>query len=179
MSSRPKNDRSFEPILRSDLDRLAEIALKRLNAALARQREKRRLLAVCLCQGAADHYVHRNTKRDPGVNDFDLWAFFERQPDSPFTNRRASTADFGVSKFGRSKFERPKYIGRRVDVFWRSISIERSETPIGAVARYIATSPNQSPRHLRQKTGVVLWPKAARGKIAWVGEPRPAKSSRS
>jgi hypothetical protein len=39
-----------------------------------------RLRLICLCQGAARHYVHG----DRGVADFELWGFFEEVRGHPF-----------------------------------------------------------------------------------------------
>jgi hypothetical protein len=69
--------RSFARIIPSDLARLAQIALDDFADLCQRQEYSRRyadrLRLICLCQGAARHYVHG----DRGVWDFDLWGFFE------------------------------------------------------------------------------------------------------
>jgi hypothetical protein len=60
-----------------------------------------RLMLICLCQGAARHYVepHRGvaTDRKGGVNDFDVWSFFRKHAsDRPFPPRRHGFQDFGL-----------------------------------------------------------------------------------
>ena len=66
--------RSFEKIKRTDLARLADLALGDLRGQFKRNPRSRvyekRLMLLCLCQGAAQHYVDG----DRGVNDFDIWA---------------------------------------------------------------------------------------------------------
>lgn len=174
MSNRPTKDRSFASIERDDLAKLAELALERLEAMFCRHPDKRKLfegklIAICLCQGAADHFVHQGTNRDPGVNDFDLWAFYARVQGHVLSNRKASNADFGKSKFGRSEYDRDRYLGRRVDVFWRGIAVEDGASEIASVQRHIATSHTNSARHLRKKSGVIVWPRSKLGHVAWIG----------
>jgi hypothetical protein len=80
--------RSFARIIPSDLARLAQIALDDFADLCQRQEYSRRyadrLRLICLCQGAARHYVHG----DRGVWDFDLWGFFEEVCGHPFPYRR-------------------------------------------------------------------------------------------
>jgi hypothetical protein len=75
-------------IIPSDLARLAQIALDDFADLCQRQEYSRRyadrLRLICLCQGAARHYVHG----DRGVWDFDLWGFFEEVRGHPFPYRR-------------------------------------------------------------------------------------------
>jgi hypothetical protein len=68
---------SSEKITKGDLARLAKLTLEDLGDFFSRRPEmgdlyRNRLLALCLCQGAADHYVNG----EHGVKDFDVWAFF-------------------------------------------------------------------------------------------------------
>ena len=68
--------RSFERITTNDLARVAQIAFDDFADLCQRKEYCRRyadrLRLICLCQGAARHYVHH----DRGVWDFDLWGFF-------------------------------------------------------------------------------------------------------
>jgi hypothetical protein len=156
VSKAPLSARSFERIEIEDLARLAEIGLARIDLALRRHAEKRsicenRLLGLCLCQGAADHYAEPLPGLGRGVHDFDLWAFFRAQPCRPLWNRAGFRADFGASKFGRSPLDPQKYVGRRIDIFWRSIPSGENEPAIAAIGRHFAFGKTRSARELQKK----------------------------
>lgn len=104
-------NRSFERITRTDLRRLSTKAVADLENFFHRYERWRpyqsRLMLICLCQGAALHYVAPHggvaTDRHGGVNDFDVWGFFQDRPNHrPFPPRRHGFQDFGLSKFGRN-----------------------------------------------------------------------------
>jgi putative ABC transport system substrate-binding protein len=83
--------RSFEKITRSDLERLASLALSNFEEFFARDPRHpyvRRLWLICLLQTAAKHYVEpdqgNQESTEGGVNDFDVCGFFETVPKSTF-----------------------------------------------------------------------------------------------
>jgi hypothetical protein len=169
MSDAPKETRSFAVIDSCDLNRLAGIALAKIDSAFDRHPEKRaayssRLLGICLCQGAADHFLH--SVDDRGINDFDLWAFYELQFGIRFWNRSPSVGDFGPSKFGRSPLD-PMRVGRRVDVFWRALSSRPHESAAQTIRNYFIVPRTQSARELRKKSVVLVWPQEAIGQTIW------------
>lgn len=160
--------RSFEKIKSTDLARLAELALDDLRSLFRRKPQYRvyakRLMLLCLCQGAAQHYVYG----DRGVNDFDVWAFFRPYPEYGFPYRRHGRVDFGPSRFGRNPQDAARFTGRRIDVMGRSIPVLKSEKPIAAVQRYLREAPRgSSPWFLAQRPVVVVWPRAYRGRVIW------------
>ena len=165
-----RRHRSFEKIKRADLTRLAELTLDDLRSLFKRNRRSRvyadRLMLVCLCQGAARHYVHG----DRGINDLDVWAFFRRHPKYVFPYRRHGFADFGPSRFGRNPKDKARFTGRRVDILGRSIPVLRNEGSTAAVQRYLRDAPRgSSPWHLARRPVVILWPGSLRGRVIWSG----------
>jgi hypothetical protein len=174
MSLAPRGARSFETIETVDLHRLAAIVLARLDAAFERRPAKRalyegRLLGLCLCQGAADHFA--DPAAGAGVHDFDIWAFFARRPDARLWNRKPFTADFGPSKFGRSPLDPARYEGRRVDVLWRCIPATAEESPFDAIRRYFAEPRTASAKALRRKAAALAWPPEYAGAMVWRPDP--------
>jgi hypothetical protein len=163
----PEAERSFKPIRREDLARLAEIARGALEDFIRRRPRwapyRERLAAIALCQGAACHYLDGRT----GVKDFDVWLFFSEIPGQPFPYRWHSRYDFGPSRFGRT----PGFwgLGRRVDVLGRSLKISPDEDPARAISGYLKAGKEPTPRHLREKAVILLDPPERLGEIVWEG----------
>jgi len=159
----------MERITRADLKHLAQIAFDDFGALCLRNKYthpyKSRLHLICLCQGAAQHFVHG----DRGVQDFDLWGFFDAIPDHPFPYRRRGKCDFGPSKFGRNPDDGKEFAGRRVDVIGRSISMPKSQTPIESVERYLTDAATESASRLAERPVIVMWPNENCGHIIWDG----------
>jgi len=159
--------RSFEQITRDDLARLAQIA--RADFADLCQRQEYslpyadRLGLLCLCQGAARHYVYG----DRGVHDFDVWGFFEAIDDHPFPYRRIGKQDFGLQKFGWDPDDDHGFEGRCVDVIGRSISMAKNETPIESVRRYLREKRTTSANFLAKRPVVALWPEKYFDQVIW------------
>ena len=159
--------RSFERIAPNDLARLAQIAVDDFADLCQRQTYSRRyadrLRLICLCQGAARHYVHY----DRGVWDFDLWGFFEEAHGHPFPYRRRGEHDFGPSKFGRAPDAGDAFKGRKVDVIGRSIRMSKNETPIEAVQHYLREAQTKSASLLAERPVIIVWPVENRGRVIW------------
>lgn len=165
MSSSPH--RSFAKITDADLRRLTEIAHRDFTALCQRTEHSRpyadKLRLLCLCQGAARHHVYG----DRGVQDFDVWGFFESIPNHPFPYRRRGIHDYGESKFGRNPDDGDNFKGRRVDVIGRSIDTKVGEPPVISVQRYLQEKRTTSARLLSERPVIALWPNACFGQIIW------------
>jgi hypothetical protein len=161
-------DRSLERIEIADLLRLAVLAAD-AEAELFRRnpqgsgRYAGRLLGRALCQGAVLHYVDGNN----GVKDFDVWSFYAQYDDWPFPPRWRRTRDFGPSKFGRCPGDPPRYSGRRVDLFGRSVPAEPGADPADVLRRYLTARRTSSAKHLAAKAVVLIDPESRVGEIVW------------
>ncbi|MGH9159908.1 MAG: hypothetical protein ACRD2X_07965, partial [Vicinamibacteraceae bacterium] len=89
MSSAPRSSRSFKEIRRADLRKLVRLAHADNERFFRKYRRWKRLYArrrsaIVLAQGAANHFVTRRK----GVNDFDVWIFWDAHPRAPMPYRR-------------------------------------------------------------------------------------------
>jgi hypothetical protein len=167
--------RSLEPITKKDLAALGEIAradreeLFETNERWALYR--RRLLCVCLCQGAALRFIDGRN----GIKDLDVWTFFARSPKRPFRDPalycRNQAADFGPSRFGRTHGAPDWVTGRRVDLLSRSLHVSASADPVESVRAWLRRGREDSARLLAEKAVVMIEPR--RGAIVW-----PEKATR-
>jgi len=160
--------RSKEPITGSDLKVLSRIARKDREAFFQRYPDwfklySNRLLCVALCQGAALHFVDGLN----GVKDFDVWSFFRENPGKPaIPYRRIVSQPFEYSKSGTSPIIR-EFIGRKVDLLFRSIPCSSDACPIVSIQHYLTERRTQAARCLAEKAVVliepfqatVVWPK--------------------
>lgn len=164
-------ERSFATIRKTDLKRLARIAAEDRQTFFRCHERWRpyqdRILLVALSQGAALHYVDRET----GVKDFDVWTFYAEEPGlSPFPYRRNVERDFGHPKFGKRPGHR-NFVGRPVDLLARSIPV--AGNPIKSVQRYLQGRRTRTARELAMKAVVVLEPRSMLGRVIWArGGPR-------
>jgi hypothetical protein len=159
--------RSYKKIRSSDLKRLAEIAQADRMNFFARYprwaaRYSNRLLCVALCQGAALHFIDNSN----GIKDFDVWSFFREKPRQPIRRRRVVCRDLGLSTFGKSP-DRPEFIGRKVDLLFKSIACLPDAGPASALQQYLAEGRTRTARCLAQKAVVLIEPADLLGFIAW------------
>jgi hypothetical protein len=147
-------DRSFEPISSVDLQRLDQLARDDLADLFSRLPRyavyQDRILLVCLCQGAAQHWVDQTN----GVKDFDVWVFLHAHPTTPFPAKRIGHKDFGASSFGRSQQD-AQYAGRRVDILGRSI-LHADGSDIRASVLAWLHGRTESAQHLRKRPLIIL-----------------------
>lgn len=161
------SERSQEALEMHHLHRLAKIASSDLDDFFRRRSEtgyvyRDRRMLICLCQGAARHFVHQNC----GVKDFDVWAFFRENPFRPFPYRRRGKQDFGVSRFGRHPDDEG-YQGRRVDVMGRSIFCGGGQRSRDCVREWLCHGKTKSSREIAKSPVVIIHPEADTGRIIW------------
>ena len=168
-----EESRSLEPITAADLSRLGEIAREdreRMFKTNSKWRPyRRRTLAVTLCQGAALHYLEGRN----GVKDFDVWTFFARARERPYPDaalfRRRKVADFGPSRFGRTTTGPTWMLGRRIDLFTRSLDLRASARPADAIRAWLEAGQTETARRLAEKAVIELEPNL--GEVIWPPPP--------
>lgn len=161
--------RSFEPLTLADLRRLGELAAKDRQGLFERHAQTAglyadRLFAVCLCQGAAVHYLAGKN----GIKDFDVWSFYRAIPSRPFPYRRRGIADFGDSRFGTTD-DCPEFVGRRVDFLGRSLESDDYSDPVALLCDYLQKGATESARFLAEKAVILIEPSEYLGVIVWPG----------
>jgi len=165
MSKVGPEGRSFAAITIDDLRSLSAIAAQdrksffRVHPHWAKLYEQR-VICVALCQGAALHYMDSTT----GINDFDIYTFYERNPLKNLFAKRLKSYDFGNPKFGQS-IDKPNFTGRRVDCLFRSINRYKRENAKTALRRYLEEGKTETARLLSDKAVVFLKPNC--GRVIW------------
>ena len=173
MAQGRRSPRSYAPFTDDHLKRLVKIAqederaLFERNPHLAVYRD--RLLLVALCQGAGLHYVHcqKGVKRKNGVKDLDVYSFYAEDLKVPWPYRRHGVADFGESEFGYHPNKKKQFVGRHVDLLGRALRVDPDANPVEAIREWLATSNNATPRLLRMKGVVGLYPARYKGRVIW------------
>ena len=168
MSNVKHKYRSFKNINLLDLKRLAEIAKRDRYDFFNKYPQwkkafQNRVVCIVLCQGAAQHY----TDNKNGINDFDVYTFYKKNPNKKWYAKRIKSYDFSDPKFGQS-VDKPNFIGRRVDCLSREIEIIRNENLVIALRRYLKNSNTKTAICLSKKSVVLLEPKC--GYIVWKKE---------
>jgi|KBSSwiStaDraftv2_1062776.scaffolds.fasta_scaffold881215_1 hypothetical protein len=158
--------RSYAPISRQDLLRLAQLARLDRKEFFAQHPDwaklyRSRLVCVALCQGAALHYVDGRT----GINDFDVYSFYASHPDRPWYARRLQPFDFGDPRFGQSQVSKPGFKGRRVDLMGRGLPVAQGTDPVAALRDYLRSPRPGTPSELAAKAVVLLEPEQLLGVV--------------
>ena len=168
-----RSPRSHAPFTDEHLKRLVSLARSDQKSFFQRNPHlgdyRHRLLLIALCQGGALHYLDckKEAKKTNGVKDLDVYSFYADDPEILWPYRRHGVADFGVSEFGHHPNKRHDFVGRHVDLMGRALQVEPDADPVLAVCDWLATSNNKTPRLLRKKAVVGLYPARYRGKVIW------------
>ena len=158
------SERSAAAITERDLARFGKFAVQGHKRKCEFRSELRgRLVAACLAQGGAAHLL------DPsiGLKDIDLWLYYDTTGTRPIGAKAIVNFDLGPSKFGRHPDDPPKYVGRRIDVMARSLPDSAVGLDPADAVRTWLSGPQESPKLLRQKPVILLWPPLRRGEILW------------
>ena len=116
---------------------------------------RERILCVALCQGGALHYVEGRN----GVNDLDVWTFYEREGDHRFPPRRR-----GVGQYCGSGLT--NWSGR-VDMMGRCINKAISPDPVASLQDYLRRPPTGTAWFLAKKAAVLIEPASRLGEVVW------------
>jgi hypothetical protein len=128
-----------------------------------------RLLCRALCQGAALHYLDGEN----GVKDLDVWSFYAARSDGPFPYRWRGIADYGPSRFGRYPGDPSALVGRRVDLFGRSLPAPPGADPAAVIRAYLSAARTKSAKALAAKAVILIAPERCVGEVLWpVGRQR-------
>jgi len=164
MSKIGLDSRSYKKIRIQDLKRLGVIASKDMADFFLNHPEYKvfrgRVICIALCQGAAQHYHDGTT----GINDFDVYTFFKKDPHIPWYAKRIKSYDFGRPRFGQSK-DKPDFIGRRVDCMGRDIEMKNNEEAVRSLRRYLIEGKTKTAKLLAKKAVVLISPKC--GLVVW------------
>ena len=114
------------------------------------------LIAICLCQGAASHYMNPKV----GIKDFDIWHFYREDSRVPFPYRAHKRIEFG-------------YENKPLDFLKRTIPrdiVNGSQRPDNIIRTYLLQRNTFSKKLLLKKAVVGLFPDSIFGEIILEGE---------
>jgi len=160
-------DRSYEPVTKVQLRRLARIADEELDDFFARRPDwrllyRRRLLCMVLHGCSALHYCNGTS----GFDSFDVCLFFAAHAEAAFPHHWSSQRDFGKSVHGRRAADQG-YNGRRVRLTGRSLACRPSDDPVDALQSYLRAGRSPIARRIRGDAVVLIAPQRYLGYVAW------------
>ena len=153
--------RTYDLLTIDDFRVLKELAIKEHEAFFRRNKHLREaygnnLVAICLCQGAASHYLNPTV----GVKDIDIWLFYKDCPGVNFPARSRKRDDNA-------------YMGKPIDWLRRAIPaemVEASDNEAGLAMRAYIEKRNINKWQLLKKAIIGLYPEQILGEIIWKGE---------
>lgn len=154
--------RIYTKLYKNDLKQLKNIALNEHNNFFKRNYHlktayKNSLIGICLCQGAASHYLNPSI----GIKDFDIWYFYIKSRNTNFPYRAFKTIKDG-------------YKGRYVNFLKRAIPKyiynSYSSGPEQVIMKYLFERNTKTKILLLKKAVIGLYPDEIFGKVLWRGE---------
>lgn len=138
-----KDERTYEILNSKDLERLRDIVLKEQEDFFKRNPKftgyRNRLIGICLCQGAAAHYIDKQA----GIQDFDIWFFYKAEKDNLMWVRKRRSI-------------KTAYLNKRIDFLKRAIPEElcNLENAGEIIKNYLLVSKQKTPKFLLEKAGI-------------------------
>ncbi|MEM3159519.1 MAG: hypothetical protein QXJ74_01920 [Nitrososphaera sp.] len=161
--SNKKVNRLFSKLDKRQLRALQRMSLEEHNDYFDRNDHlkdfKDKLVGICLCQGAATHYLNPEW----GINDFDIWHFYLEDGSKRFPYR------------GHKK-DRKVYKERHVDFLKTGIPLEIFQAMGRDKGSTIMAFLLKKKSVLLEQPIVGLYPESLFGKVFWAGERRTLKN---
>jgi len=139
-----REKRVYNPLGVDDLERLRELALEEHENFFERNPHLREafynsLIGICLCQGAASHYLNPTV----GIKDFDIWHFYLESGKDNFPYRAHKRLKNGYKGKPIDFLKRsiPKYIYELTPHCQLSVRKEYSNKKTAAEERYYRSLP--------------------------------------
>ena len=154
--------RLFDRLTDYDLEKLKELALDEHENFFRRNPHLKvayyySLVGICLCQGAASHYLDPNV----GIKDFDIWHFYVEHGSVKFPYRAHKRIEDG-------------YKGKPIDFLKRAIPKDIHDSyfndPEQAIMEYLFERNTKTKKLLLKKAIIGLFPNKIFGKVLWKGE---------
>lgn len=155
-------ERCYEPLYISDLIELKKLALEENENFFKRNPHLREaygdsLIGICLCQGAASHYLNQEV----GIKDFDIWHFYLKNKNVYFPNRALKKLKNG-------------YKGKRIDFLKRAIPRRiydsNPDDPGQIIMEYMFEKNTETKKELLKKAIIGLYPDEIFAEVLWEGE---------
>lgn len=156
--------RSYERLTMHDLEQLKELALKEHEEFFKRNPHLKSyynsLIGMCLCQGAASHYLNPTV----GIKDFDIWHFYTANNSINFPYRAHKRINNG-------------YKNKPIDFLKRAIPKHLYDSyrnyPEQIIMKYLLDRNNNTKKLLLEKAIIGLFPDKIAdkifGKVLWKG----------
>jgi hypothetical protein len=154
-----KHERLYVPLTVDDLKQLRDLALKEHKQFLVRNPYLKKpyynsLIAACLCQGAASHYLNSKI----GIKDFDIWHFYVENESINFPHRAWKRIEKGYK-------EKPiDFLKRAIP---RSLFEAYPNSPERVIKEYMFTRNTATKKLLLKKAVIGLFPNEIFGKVLW------------
>ena len=155
--------RYYEKLTTDDLKEMRDYALRELERFCQIGQGKysiykEKLVAICLCQGAAKHYVYQKN----GVEDIDIWFFFEEDENVkiPHIGNMRKLIWATLTKLGTKPFD---FLKKMIPLDF-VVENDKSKT----IHNYLERCKTRTAEILSEKPIVGLYPDEVFGKVLWL-----------